>query len=127
MIVCPYLQLHSPRNVTIVQEIHQMTPPLRIHTLLCVMKPDLQKLGVNQGNTAVYCLLPDLSVHITKATKLQLQQVLPQLCKCFLFLKESKGTGLCSSQHNHHLLLLFFSSCLQYFQLTIHASTVNAR
>lgn len=72
-------------------------------------------------------VVPDLYVHVTKAIKLQLQQVLPQLCKCSLFLKESKGTGPCSSQHNHHLLLLFFFSCLQYYQLTIHTSTVNVK
>lgn len=85
---------------------YQMTPPLWIHTILCVTKPGLQRLGVNQGNAAINCPFPDLYVHVTKATKLQLQQVLPLLCKCSLFLKESKGAGLYSSQHNHHLLLL---------------------
>lgn len=121
-----YLQLHSPRNATSIQD-YTPNDPTTKNPHLCVMKPGLQKLGVNQGNAAVYCPFPDLYVHVTKAAKLQLQQVLPRLCKCSLFLKESKGTELYSSQHNHHLLLLFLFSCLQYYQLTIHASTVNAK
>lgn len=70
---------------------------------------------------------PDLQVEVTKDIQLQLQQVLPQPCRCSLFLAESKGSGLYSSQHDHHPLLLRFLSSLQSYQLTIHCSTANAK
>lgn len=67
----------------------------------------------------------NLQVEDTKDIPLQLQQVLPQLCRCSLC-SESKGSGFYSSQHDHHLLFLRPLSSLQSYQLTIHCSTVNS-
>lgn len=91
------------------------------------MKPGPEELGVKQGKAAACCSTPDLQVEVTKDTQLQPQQVLPQLCRCSLFLDGSKGSEYYSSQHDYHLLLLIFLSSLQSYQLTTHRSTVNAK
>lgn len=65
--------------------------------------------------------ISDLQVEVTKDIQLQLHQVLPQLCRFSLVLEETKGSGLCSSQHKYHLLLLRFLCSLQSYHLTIHS------